>query len=68
MRSGASRILTALHTLHVVALAPLGRGRLAYPALVLRCGGGAGREAELLARRRVHWLLAAETGAFLPSW
>ena len=37
---------------------------LAYPALVLHARRE-GQLAELVARRRLHWLLAVETGAFL---
>ena len=47
-----------------MALALWAGAALAYPFLVLRARR-AGPEAELLVRRRVHWLLAAETGAFL---
>ena len=48
----------------MLALALWVGAALAYPFLVLRARR-AGPEAELLVRRRVHWLLAAETGAFL---
>ena len=48
----------------MLALALWAGAALAYPALVLRARRE-GPDAELRARRRVHWLLAVETGAFL---
>jgi hypothetical protein len=47
-----------------LALAVWAGAALAYPVLVLRARRE-GPDAELRARRRVHWLLAVETGAFL---